>query len=241
MTRALNVTKLITILAFMVTLSGTYYLRSEVLTLNKIRFSAYNIGADDKLRRMSESHPARMAEYEIQMQHYQLQMEHYNDMLGLYHEDYDAYVQRLEDKFQPPSLPRRPAEPQSPELSDKLGKINAEFTARQYDYFASTSRLNWITCVSALLLVGGLLFLTMFETGTQRLHSTRTARGRWRSPSPGASSARPRRRTRGRWYGFRPRPATGGAWASSASSGRARRRRAAHRCHGARRASSLSC
>jgi hypothetical protein len=103
------------------------------------------------------------------MQHYELERAHYNQMLELYHTDYDAYVQRLEDKYKPPHLPRRPAEPQSPELSDKLGKINAEFTARQYEYFASTSRLNWVTCVSALLLVGGLLFLTMFETGSHRL------------------------------------------------------------------------
>ena len=68
----------------------------------------------------------------------------------------------------PPQLPWKPSKPVSPELSDQLGKINAEFRAQQYHYFDSTSRLNWGTCVSALVLVGGLLFLTMFETGNQR-------------------------------------------------------------------------
>lgn len=57
----------------------------------------------------------------------------------------------------------------SPELSDKLGQINADFRAQQYHYFDSTSRLNWVCCASALILVGGLLFLIMFETGNQRM------------------------------------------------------------------------
>jgi hypothetical protein len=170
MNRALTrtIVRLVTIAAFMVTLSATYYLRSEVLTLNKIRFSADNVRAEETLREMTESHPVRLAEYEVKMQHYELQMGHYNQMLELYRTDYDEYVKRIKDKFVPPQLPWKPSKPASPELGDQLGKINAEFRAQQYHYFDSTSRLNWVTCVSALLLVGGLLFLTMFETGNQR-------------------------------------------------------------------------
>ena len=73
--------------------------------------------------------------------------------------------------FVPDSLPMilRGVSAASPELSDKLGQINADFRAQQYHYFDSTSRLNWVCCASALILVGGLLFLIMFETGNQRM------------------------------------------------------------------------
>jgi hypothetical protein len=164
----LTIARLVTIAAFMVTLSATYYLRSEVLTLNKIRFSADNVRAEDALREMTESHPVRLAEYEIGTKHYELQMDHYSQMLDLYRTNYDEYVKRIKDKYVPPKLPWKPSKPTSPELSDQLGRINAEFRAQQYHYFDSTSRLNWVTCASALVLVGGLLFLTMFETGNQR-------------------------------------------------------------------------
>ncbi len=78
-------------------------------------------------------------------------------------------MKRLKDEFAPPYLPQIPQRPRSPELSDQLARINADFRAQQYRYFDSTSRLNWVTCVSALALVAGLLFLIMFETGSQRL------------------------------------------------------------------------
>ncbi len=80
----LTIARLITIAAFMVTLSATYYLRSEVLTLNKIRLSADNVRAKETLREMTESHPVRLAEYGVKMQHYDLQMNHYSQMLELY-------------------------------------------------------------------------------------------------------------------------------------------------------------
>ena len=169
MNRAITITKLLTIVAFMITLSATYYLRSEVLTLNKIRFSADNVRAEDNLREMTESYPVRLVEYDAQSKHYELRMDHHTRMLELYRTDYDEYVKRIKDKYAPPPLPRRPVKPQSPELSDQLGRINADFRAQQYHYFDSTSRLNWVTCASALILVGGLLFLAMFETGNQRL------------------------------------------------------------------------
>ncbi len=103
------------------------------------------------------------------MQQYELQQEHYEEMLALYRTDYDAYVQRLKDEYRPPNLPNQPGKPRSPELSDQLAQMNAEFRAQQYHYFDSTSRMNWISCASALALVGGLLWLIMFDQGSQRL------------------------------------------------------------------------
>ena len=169
MSKVLTVVKGVTIAAFMITLCATYYLRSEVLKLNTIRFSSEYVRAEENLREMKESYPVRVAEYEVQTKNYELQMEHYQEMLDLYRSNYAEYVKRLKDNYQPPRLPQKPQKAKSPELSDKLGQINADFRAQQYHYFDSTSRLNWVCCASALILVGGLLFLIMFETGNQRM------------------------------------------------------------------------
>lgn len=168
MSKTLSAIKCVTIVAFMVTLCCTYYLRSEVLKLSTLRFSSENIRAEDELREMKESYPLRVAEYEVETKNYDLEMEHYQSMLTLYRTDYDEYVQKLKDHFEPPKLPRKPEKPTSPELSDRLAKISAEFRAQQFAYYDSTSRLNWVCCVSSLVLVGGLLFLIMFETGNQK-------------------------------------------------------------------------
>lgn len=111
----------------------------------------------------------RVAEYEVQTKNYELQMDHYREMLDLYRSNYAEYVKRQRDNYQPPQLPQKPQQARSPELSDKLGQINADFRAQQYHYFDSTSRMNWVCCASALILAGGLLFLIMFETGNQRV------------------------------------------------------------------------
>jgi len=163
------IVKGVTIVAFMVTLSTTYYLRSEVLELNRIRFSSDNLRAEEKLQEMKRSYPTRMKEYEVRVKNYELQREHFQEMLELYESDYDAYVKRLKDNYRPPQLPQRPSKPRSPELSDQLAKINAEFRAQQFHYFNTTSRLNWVCGAAALLLTGGLLFLVMFESGGARL------------------------------------------------------------------------
>jgi hypothetical protein len=170
MTKLLAVVKCVTILAFMVTLSTTYYLRSEVLELNRIRFSSENLRAEESLRELKESYPLRLDEHAVQTKNYELQMEHYQEMLELYRTDYDKYVTRLKDEYEPPQLPAKPHRPRSPELSDQLATINAQFRAQQFRYFDSTSGLNWVCCVSALVLVGGLLCLLMFEVGNQKFY-----------------------------------------------------------------------
>ena len=79
MKRALPVIKCVTIVAFMVTLCATYYLRSEVLKLNRIRFSSENVRVKENLREMKDSHPIWVAEYEVQTENYELRMEHYQE------------------------------------------------------------------------------------------------------------------------------------------------------------------
>lgn len=165
----LGCVKVVTILAFMATLFSTYYLRSEVLKLNEIRFSADNIRAEEDIQKMKDSMPTRMAEYEVQKQNYDLQMEHYEEMLELYRTDYDEYVQRLEDEYHPPRMPSKPEMPRDPEVSRRLADINKEFRDQQYHYFKTTADLNWLCCISALALCGGLLCLIMFEEGKQRI------------------------------------------------------------------------
>ena len=59
--------------------------------------------------------------------------------------------------------------PRSPEVRDQLAKINAEFRAQQFRYFDRTSSLNWVACAAALSLVGGLLYLLMFDNGGRRV------------------------------------------------------------------------
>ena len=161
--------KCVTIVAFLVLLCSTYYLRSEILKLNQIRFSSEDARAEETLRDMKESYPVRVAEYEAQKKDYELKMAHYTEMLDLYATNYDEYVKRLTDQYRPPQLPRKPQKPKSPELSEQLAKNNADFRTQRYHYFESASGLNWISCIAALTLTGGLLFLIMFETGTQRI------------------------------------------------------------------------
>jgi len=169
MNKATSLIKLVTIAAFMVTLWATYHLRSEVLALSKVRFSSENLRAEDNLREMKESYPVRVAEYEIQLKNHELEMAHYQEMLTLYRTDYNAYVTRLKDGYRPPQLPDKPQKPKSPELSDKMAAINADFRAQQFHYFDSSRLVNWVCCASALVLVGGLLFLIMFETGNTKI------------------------------------------------------------------------
>ena len=47
-------------------------------------------------------------------------------------------------------------------------QINADFRVRKAQYFAVSSQLNWLACAAALMLVGGLLYLLMFDPSPQR-------------------------------------------------------------------------
>jgi len=163
------IAKYTTIAAFLVLLFSTYYLRAQVLKLNTIRLSSENIRTEEVSMNLEESLPARQKEYELRMTHYQTEKKHYEDMLDLFKNDYAEYVKRVEDKFVPPRMPQKPTKPVSPEVSDQLTKVGVEFRDQQYHYFNSTSKLNWIACIAALSLVGGLLYLLMFDVEGKRI------------------------------------------------------------------------
>lgn len=168
-TRCTGLAKVIAISGFLVLLTTTYYLRTEVLTLNKIRFSADETRAEYEIDQLQKDYPDAVHRHEVALKNFDLQMEHYQEMLSLYQTDYDAYVQRIKDEYVPPRLPNRPSPPRPPEYTKKLTEINAQFRARKHHYFAVTSRLNWVAWLAALGLAGGLLYLIMFDTAGPRL------------------------------------------------------------------------
>ena len=166
---SIKLAKFITIISFLVLLFSTYFLRSKVLELNTIRMSSQNVMAEEAEKNLSESLPERTKEYQNSLKQYEIKKKHYDEMLDLYESDYEEYVKRIKDKFVPPSMPRSPSKPVSPELSDEMQKIAIEFRKKQSHYFESTSKLNWVSCVAALALVGGLLYLLLFDLEGKRL------------------------------------------------------------------------
>ena len=162
------VAKVLSLLGFLALVTCAYYLRSEVLALSHIKFSADEVRAAHELERLRESYPDRVKQHEVLMNDYELRQEHYRKMLDMYRNDYEEYVRRIEDKYQPPPLPHAPTKPKSPEIAEKLFKINTDFRTRKNHYFATSSRLNWLACVAALMLTGGLVYLLMFDTETPR-------------------------------------------------------------------------
>ena len=166
---SIKLAKFITIISFLVLLFSTYFLRSKVLELNTIRMSSQNVMADETEKNLNNSLPQRTKEYENKLKQYEIQKKHYDEMLDLYQSDYEEYVKRIKDKFVPPRMPPNPVKPLSPEISDEMQKISIEFRKKQSHYFESTSRMNWVSCVAALTLVGGLLYLLLFDLQGKRL------------------------------------------------------------------------
>ena len=166
---SIKIAKFITIISFLVLLFSTYFLRSKVLELNTIRMSSQNVMAEETEKNLNNSLPQRTKEYENKLKQYEIQKKHYDEMLDLYQSDYEEYVKRIKDKFVPPRMPPNPVKPLSPEISDEMQKISIEFRKKQSHYFESTSRMNWVSCVAALTLVGGLLYLLLFDLQGKRL------------------------------------------------------------------------
>jgi len=161
--------KLVGIASFLVLLSTTYYLRTEVLELNEIRFSADEARAEYEMEGLAKDHPHQLERYKVEMQNFELQTKHYQEMLALYESDYESYAERLKDEYEPPQLPFQPSPPKPPEYTRKLSEINARFRAQKHHYFEATSSLNWIAWAAAVGLVGALLWLIMFDTARGRL------------------------------------------------------------------------
>ena len=166
---SIKIAKFITIISFLVLLFSTYFLRSKVLELNTIRMSSQNVMAEETEKNLNNSLPQRTKEYENKLKQYEIQKKHYDEMLDLYQSDYEEYVKRIKDKFVPPRMPPNPVKPLSPEISDEMQKISIEFRKKQSHYFESTSKMNWVSCVAALTLVGGLLYLLLFDLQGKRL------------------------------------------------------------------------
>ncbi len=162
--KRLATAKVVAICGFLALLSSTYYLRSEVLTLNKIGFSSDHVRAEYKQKQVEENFPRAQEQFKVAKQNYELQMEHYEEMLDLYQTDKAKYLAMLDARYRPPQLPDKPEQPQPPEYTRKLMRINKDFRAQKHHYFETTSVLNSAAMAAAMCLVGGVLYLIMFET-----------------------------------------------------------------------------
>lgn len=161
--------KVVAIAGFLVLVTATYYIRSEVLALNAIRFSADDLRAKRRQKEWEESYPERVAQHEAQMKDYEVRMKVYRGLLKLYEEDYDMYVARTMPETRAPELPRKPHEPEPPKKRNELMEISVEFTQQKYRYFAAMRYLNWVAWLGAVLFVGGILYLLMFDKDGKKL------------------------------------------------------------------------
>ncbi len=168
--KLITVAKLMVLFGFLVLVLSTYYLRSEVLALSRILFSAEEFRTSNELEQLRESYPDRVKQYDAELKDYKLKQKHYREMLEMYQNDYDEYVKRIKDKYKTPNLPQAPEKPDSPEVAEKIFEINADFRARKHQYFEASTTLNWLACIAALLLVGGLVYLLLFDDQGQRWH-----------------------------------------------------------------------
>ncbi|HEY0984441.1 hypothetical protein [Schlesneria sp.] len=168
--RRIVAAKLFSIGGFLVLLLVTYWLRSEVLGLSRIRFSADEKRVELEQQRNKESFPERQKQHEIALKNYDLQLKHYEKVLAIYERDLDEYANLTKSDLKPPRLPDPPEKPNSPEIEDQFRQIQAEFVTRRYRYFAVSEYGNGVACLAALSLVGGLLYLLMFDTNGNRLY-----------------------------------------------------------------------
>lgn len=166
--RGLAIAKSLVIAGFVVLLSTSYYLRSEAIELNRIRFSSDEARAARELVRLKESQPERLAHYQMELKNHELREAHYQEMLALYKSDYDAYVKRLKDEYRPPQAPAKPQPPDPPEYQEELMRINTDFRMQKYHYFKTAGLINATAWAAATALIGGLVYLLMFDVGNGR-------------------------------------------------------------------------
>src|SRR4051794_32830347 len=167
--RSIGIAKLSALLGFLVLLSASYYLRTEVLELNRIRFSADEARAEYELKRLQVTYPEWIERHKVELKNYELQMEHHEKLSELYRKDLVKYLETVKNQSQPPQMPIWPQPPEPPEVQEKLSRINLEFRTRKARDFVMTSRLNWAAWIAALALTGGLLSLLLFDRAGPRL------------------------------------------------------------------------
>ena len=129
--RAISAAKLISIVGFLVLVMVTYWLRSEVLALSRIHFSADQKRNELEQKRVRESFPDRQKQYELAMKNYEIQQAHYQKMMDLYQKDLEQYASLTKDNLQPPTMPGRPSLPNEPEVEDQFRAIQSEFQNRR--------------------------------------------------------------------------------------------------------------
>ncbi len=148
----------------------SYWLRSEVLGLSRIHFSADEKKVELDRQRSRDTFPERQKQYEIALKNHEVQVKHYEKMMEVYQRDLEQYAELTKNALQPPQMPSQPEPPRAPEVDDQFQSIQAEFVSRKYRYFVVSESGNWIACLGALLLAGGLLYLLMFDLNGNRLY-----------------------------------------------------------------------
>ena len=77
MRRSIILAKCASLAGFLVLVFTTYFLRSEVLELNRIRLSADSVRSDEEIAERKATYPVRLKEHEAAMKHYEVEMRHY--------------------------------------------------------------------------------------------------------------------------------------------------------------------
>ena len=162
--------KVFAMTGFLVLLVITYWLRSEVLGLSRILFSAEEKRVELELQRNRESFPDLQKQYQVELSNYELRKKHYERMMAVYQKDLEEYARLSKDQLEPPQQPSIPAPPTPPEVAARSREIQGEFALRRHRFFVTSEYGNWIACAAALSLVGGLLYLLMFDVNSNRLY-----------------------------------------------------------------------
>ena len=162
--------KCCSMVGFLILVVISYWLRSEVLGLSRIHFSADEKKVELERQRSRDTFPERQKQYEIGLKNHEVQVKHYEKMMEVYQRDLEQYAELTKNTLQPPQMPSQPEPPKSPEVEDEFQSIQAEFVSRKYRYFVISESGNWIACLGALLLSGGLLYLIMFDLNGNRLY-----------------------------------------------------------------------
>ena len=90
--RRIVAAKLLAMSGFLVLLMITYWLRSEVLGLSRIHFSADEKKVELEQKRNRESFPDRQKQYEVSLRNYEIQLKHDEKMMAVYEKDLDEYA-----------------------------------------------------------------------------------------------------------------------------------------------------
>ena len=170
-TRSIEIAKLAALIGFLALVMATYYVRSDVLSIVQVQFQAEEERVAAEYSRMQQSRPNRELRYAAEVKHFEIEADHYRKMVELFATNYEEYVKKIEDKFQPPVLPREPILPDPPEVAERINAAHSAFVSRKNQYFKTAILSTWVSAVAASLLVGGLLYLLLFDVqNSQRWH-----------------------------------------------------------------------